>query len=177
MAIIATNQSTGDFEKCSTGLQQAVCVFVHDIGFQVGQWQGQEKIQHKVIVTWELAEKMKSGDPFAISKYYTLSLHEKSNLRKDLEGWRGKPFTEDELAGVDLEELRGVNCYLNISATDKDKRKVVSVAPLPKGVKPIKQVATEPSEKFNEWIARERAKAVNPAEATATPEGEKDLPF
>lgn len=177
MSIIATNQS-GDFEKAPTGLQQAVCVFVHDIGFQVGTWAGQEKIQHKIIITWELAEKMQNSERFTLSKWYTLSLHEKANLRKDLEGWRGKPFSEDELKGIDLEELKGANCFLNITATATDKRKVVAVAPLPKGTPQMKPISTQPSEKFAQWIAQERAKAVNPSVATTAPaEGESDLPF
>ena len=31
--------------------------------------------------------------PIAISEFYTLSLNEKANLRRDLVGWRGRSFT------------------------------------------------------------------------------------
>jgi len=37
-----------------------------------------------------------------ISKRYTMSLGEQSTLRKDLESWRGKKFTPEELQGFDL---------------------------------------------------------------------------
>lgn len=89
MPIVATNTGSGDFEKAPTGTQQAVCAFVFDIGLQRGEYQGKETILHKIIVCWESVETMTTGEfagkPFMLSKYYTLSLHEKANLRKDLE--------------------------------------------------------------------------------------------
>jgi hypothetical protein len=176
--IVASNQG-GDFEKAPTGLQQAVCVFVHDLGYQVGQWAGEEKIQRKVIITWELAEKQTNGERFTLSKFYTLSLHEKANLRKDLESWRGKPFSEDELKGVDLQELIGANCFLNVTPTDKDKRKISAIAPIPRGTVQIKPIITEPSENFQKWITGFRDKAVSPvAQTVHEPDDGKDgLPF
>ena len=83
-----------DFEKPPLGMIQAVCVWFHDIGTQRGEYMGEPKIRKQVIVTWELAEKMTTGEfagqPFLMSKYYTQSLDEKATLRKDLENWRGK---------------------------------------------------------------------------------------
>lgn len=185
MAIIATNTGGGDFEKAPTGTQQAVCTFVFDIGHQRGEYAGEEIIKHKIIVCWESIEKMTTGEyagkPFMLSKYYTLSLHEKSNLRKDLESWRGKTFTEDELNGFDVERLVGANCLLNVVATEKDKRKISAIMPLPKGMNPIKVQMTEPSDKIKQWIERERAKAVAPTSVDAgtasSPKDESDLPF
>ena len=49
-----------------------------------------------------------------ISKDYTLSMHEKSNLRKDLESWRGKGFTQTEAEMFDITKLLGLPCMLNI---------------------------------------------------------------
>src|SRR3990167_3685661 len=65
--------------------------------------EGKKFKQHQVVLAFEVAETADEG-PFAgnrmtISKFYTLSLSEKANLRKDLEGWRGKSFTESELEG------------------------------------------------------------------------------
>lgn len=164
MAVIATNESSGNYEKAPVGMQQAVCVFVNDIGNQPGEWQGKQLIRHQVIITWEIAEKMTQGEyegmPFMLSKFYTLSLAEKANLRKDLESWRGKQFTEDELRGFDLERLIGANCYLNVTSTDKDKRRISAITPLPKGVPLITPSTLTPSAKFMEWIEKERAKAV-----------------
>jgi hypothetical protein len=74
-----------------------------------------------------------------ISTEYTASLHEKSNLRKALVGWRSRDFTEDELAGFDLTSVLGKPCMLSV--IHKEKRmggsyaKVDSVMKVAKGMK------------------------------------------
>ena len=94
------------------------------------------KTQHKVNVIWEIGEKRDDGKPFRPRKRYTLSLHEKASLRKDLESWRGRPFTDSELEGFDLEALLGVplcsawstqpavsgNVYANVTAIMRPPR-------------------------------------------------------
>jgi hypothetical protein len=166
MPILAKDTGGGDFEKAPTGTQQAVCVFVFDIGWQKGEYAGVENILPKIIVCWESVEIMTTGEfagkPFMLSKYYTLSLHEKANLRKDLESWRGKAFTPEELDGFDVERLVGANCLLNVVATEKDKRKISAIMPLPKGMSQIKPTITDPTENIKKWIEKERAKAITP---------------
>jgi len=178
-----------DFERPPLGMIQAVCVFFHDIGTHRGEYMGEPNIRKQVILTWELAEKMTTGEfvgqPFLVSKYYTQSLSEKATLRKDLENWRGKAFTEEELQGFHLKNIVGANCYLNLTE-NKNKRVVISaITPLPKGVTTIKIVNPLPSEKFQAWIDRERAKsdemradapASHVSNGTDQPK-EDDLPF
>ena len=180
-----------EFEKPPLGMVQAVCVFVHNIGTQRGEYMGEPNIRKQVILTWELTEKMTTGEfagkPFLVSKYYTQSLGEKATLRKDLEGWRGKIFTEDELEGFHLKNVIGANCFLNLTE-NKNKRVVISsITPLPKGMTAIKISDPVPSEKFQEWINRERAKSEEmrtgqPASHVSnsnsgTSDKEDDLPF
>lgn len=185
MPIIAKRDNVS-FEQPTPGTVQAVCVFVHDIGNQPGEYQGKPNVAHKAIVAWELKQKMTQGEyagkPFMITRYYTVSLSEKSNLRKDLESWRGRAFTDDELDGFDIETIRGANCLLSIVATESGKRKVSGVMALPVGMEKMVPTITEPSEKYMEWINRERAKAVPdevPAQNVAVDaSGEReDLPF
>ena len=180
-----------NYEKCSTGLHQAVCVFVNDIGTQVGEYNGERKELPKVIVSWEIKETMKDGEfagkRFMLSKYYTKSLHEKANLTKDLENWRGKKFSQEELNGFDLDNLIGVNCYLNVIETEKGSRKISAILPLPKEIEKIKADQTEMSENFKKWIDGERAKSlemqpekahVDRSDNSFPPEPpEDDLPF
>jgi hypothetical protein len=153
-----------NYEKCSTGLQQAVCVFVNDIGTQVSEYQGKRKELPKVIISWELRETMKEGDfagkRFMMNKYYTKSLYEMASLTKDLESWRGKKFTQEELNGFDLDNLIGANCYLNIIATEKDTRRVSAVLPLPKEIERLMPEMTVMSEGMKNWIDAERAKSL-----------------
>lgn len=179
-----TARADSNFEKAPVGMQQAVCAFVHDIGTQVSEYQGKVITHKQVIISWELSEKMTQGEnqgkPFMVSKYYTLSLNEKSNLRKDLESWRGKAFTEQELEGFDLEKLIGANCFLNVTATESDKRKISAITPMARGMQPITPSSSTPSQKYMEWIERERAKSLEmkstPATNAAVNE-ESDLPF
>jgi hypothetical protein len=114
MPIIAKN--TGTFIPAPEGLHPAVCVDVVDLGLKDSPW-GQKR---KVRIVWEIAERMKDGKPFIASKQYTLSLHDKSSLHKDLRSWRGQPFTAEELEGFDLEKVLGVPCQILIVHQEKD---------------------------------------------------------
>ena len=85
-----------------------------------------------------------AGKPFGMVKVYTNSLAKNSHLRKDLESWRGKPFSEAEVeAGFDVEKLLGIDCQLNVIAGHKDpenQRFVGSVLPRVKNSEPMKIV-------------------------------------
>jgi len=73
-----------------------------------------------------------------IGKTYTVSLHENANLRGDLESWRGRPFTREELDGFDISKLLGVPCMVNVTHTDKNGKtyaNIAAVTPLPKALR------------------------------------------
>jgi len=97
------------------GLQPAVCTGIIDLGTQKVTFQGQEKQQRKIRILFELLdEKQADGRPFTISKKYTLSMSDRANLKADLEGWRGRPFTPDDFDKFDMRNLITVACTLNI---------------------------------------------------------------
>lgn len=183
MPIIAKNQS-GNFAPTPSGMQIACCALVEDIGLQPNM---NGDPVHKIIICWELAEKMTDGRPFMVSKEYMLSLNEKATLRKDLESWRGMGFKKEELDGFDVEVLKGKGCLLNIasvlSKSGKPYAKVMSVSPLMKGMIPP-EVKTD---KCPEWIAKKREDAMDmpvaqaqnaPAGAAAQAgEAEAEVPF
>ena len=114
MAVII--KGTGDFVPAPEGLHSAVCVDVVDLGQQETPW-GE---RHKVLLAWEIANLMEDGRPFIVRKRYTASLHEKSNLNKDLRAWRGQAFTPQDLAGFDIERVLGIPCQVLIQHTEKD---------------------------------------------------------
>lgn len=140
MAIIATGGSGTTFKPAPAGVHQGVCCDVVDMGLLEVTYAGQTKKQHKVRIVWQIEELMDDGKPYIAQKRYTLSLHEKSNLRLDLQSWRGRPFTDDELRGFDLEKLLGVNCLLGIVHVNKAGEtyaNVTAVMPLKKGMPQI----------------------------------------
>lgn len=123
------------------GLHLAVCVDVVDLGEETTPWKdnktGEQKIQHKCRIVWELDEQHPDFEgPHRVSQKYTVSLDQRANLRKDLERWRGKAFTDSELQGFDLEKLIGISAQLNIVHTDDGEwANVDTVLPAPRGTK------------------------------------------
>lgn len=112
MAIIAkASAGSGEsFTPAPVGLHRAICCDVVDLGMV----QGQYGTKHKVRIIWQTEALMPDGKPYLVDQRYTLSLDERSNLRRDLEAWRGKTFTLAEAAGFDLERLIGASCGLLI---------------------------------------------------------------
>lgn len=140
-----TDTGGGDFEQPPVGTHLARCVKIIDIGTQKGEYQGKATTRRQVIVGWELpTELMNEGDgagkPFTVSKFYSASLGEKANLRKDLENWRGRAFTEAELAGFDSANILGKPCMLSLTTNDKGKVRVTGVMAAPKGMEIPPQV-------------------------------------
>lgn len=139
LTVNAGNSGGGDFEQCPAGSFAARCYQIIDLGRQTFEWKGEVKQAPKVRITWELNEMMADGRPFSISKEYTNSIGDKANLRKDLEAWRGRPFTEKEKNGFSLENVLGAPCLLGVvHKPSKDGSKtyanVGSVMALPKGM-------------------------------------------
>ena len=174
--MLIAKDTTGDkFPKLplpEAGTTQAVCCAVWDLGLQKTTYMGDEKIQHKIIVAWEVTEKINApeseyhGKPYMLNKKYTLSLSEKANLRKDLESWRGLPFSEAELKnGFDLEKLYGVNCLVGIKhEPDRKDQSIVyanitAILPLTKSTEKITPLRArdEPPPK---WVIEKIAQAI-----------------
>lgn len=129
----------GDYEQPPVGTHIARCIKIIDIGTQKGEYQGKATSKRQVIVGWELPTELMTegehaGKPFNVSKFYTASLGEKANLRKDLENWRGRAFTDAELAGFDSANILGKPCMLSLTTNDKGKVRVTGVMAAPKGM-------------------------------------------
>lgn len=142
MALIAT-RSHSDFKRTPQGVHLGRCFRVIDLGTQKTTWQGKEKWSRKVLFSWELHGEDDAGEPLltdegkplSISSRYTLSLGDNAAMRSMLEGWRGRTFTDDELAGFDLKDVLGKWCMVNVTHTSKDGKtyeNVAGVTPVPK---------------------------------------------
>lgn len=122
MGLTAKDPGGSDnFEPVPAGAWQAVCIAVVDLGTQKNPLFNKEI--YKVLIMWEFPEHRiniaKEGEPdnfmpMVISKIYRLSLHQKANLRQDLEAWRQKPFSEEELQGFNLSKLLEVNANIQV---------------------------------------------------------------
>jgi hypothetical protein len=118
MPINVSNKTKSD--PVPAGTHHAVCYGIIAVGTQPS-----EKFtpRQKIIVCFEIPSEritIKDQDlPRGISKRYTLSLNEKSSLRKDLQSWRGKPFTQEELNGFDVSKVIGSNCLISVLHSDR----------------------------------------------------------
>jgi len=144
MTLIARKTNSTPIEA---GTYQAICYMVCDLGTQFNEFFGSKN--RKVLIGWEMPklriEIEREGVPMdlprVISKTYTLSLHEKSNLSKDLISWRGKSFTGEEAEEFDVHKVLGVNCLLTIINVEKNSNlyaNVSSVAKLMAGMTLLK---------------------------------------
>jgi|SRR5882724_4560854 len=135
---MVVREPESQFVPAPAGFHAAVCVDEVDMGLVPNRFDPAADPVYTVRLVWQIAEEMKDGKPYLIKKDYRASLHEKAALRKDLESWRGKPFTFNELVGFDLENIVGAPCMMNV--VHKTGRKggtfanIAAITPLHKGM-------------------------------------------
>jgi hypothetical protein len=144
--VLSTKGNGPSIPPLPEDMYDAVCVSLVDLGTQSFEFSGEVKVARKVLITWAIANETVTLDgepkPRIVSKEYTLSLNERANLRKDLEGWRGKPFeTVDTFA---LSAILGKSCRLLVGVGKDGKyNRVEAVKPkkvdtsMPDGMSPV----------------------------------------
>jgi hypothetical protein len=116
MSLIASRPRS-TYSAAPEGLHSACCCDVVDLGIVAGAYGSKRKVR----IVWQLDLLDEThGRRFDVARVYTLSLHERAALRKDLESWRGKRFTEQELDGFDLEKLLGAPAQVAITHSVAD---------------------------------------------------------
>lgn len=138
MSMIARNSGGVEIPKLEGGVYTAVSSAMIDIGLQTNE--KFDKTQRKFMMVWTiLNEQIEINGEMqdrVISKEYTFSLHEKSTLRKDLQAWRGKAFTDEELNGFDLLNVLNKACQLQIIQEERNGKSynnIAGIMSLPKG--------------------------------------------
>jgi len=134
----------GEYEKLEVGLYQGTCYQIVDMGTTEQEYEGQKSKKLRVQLTFEISKsldidgrensqdqareiKMSDGRPFAVSALYTASLFESAALRKHLVSWRGRQFTEEELAGFDIDKLLGCTANVEVGLTKGGNPKIVGL--------------------------------------------------
>lgn len=164
MAIYAENTTT-NYVPMAAGVYPARCYSMIQIGTVTETILGEEKTLHKVRLTFEFPTELKvfkeeNGEqPYVISKEFTLSMNEKASLRKFLESWRGKAFTEEQAKKFDITVLLGKECMINVihktSKNGNTYAEIGSVSPLPKGMicpEPISKQVVLSYDNFDEQV-------------------------
>lgn len=190
------------------GMHLARCYRIVDLGTQESTYLGQVKKLSKVMLQFEVHGEGEDGqpivtakgEPMSISKNFTLSLAEMATLRKDLQTWRGREFTADELRGFELKNVLGAWAMISvIKAMGNNGKEYTNIAAimsvpsaikkagLPKGHNDLKLFSIdepdmtlfdsfsnglkEKIQKSPEWQARGGSRAPAPAKAPAEGSG------
>lgn len=194
--IVAKGQDS-KFKPHPEGQFVAQCVDAINLGESVEQFPGKpEKLVPKCALVFRTGEKnLESGELIDMGQEFTVSMGEKANLRKTLESWRGKPYTEQQIdEGVPIHKLAGNWALITVaqkrSRNDRLYAFVQSVVGVPAAMR--NSLPTFPEYKRGEfWETRKKeyaeaaskfraAHAAPPSDEDEFPgavEGEDDLPF
>ena len=118
------------------GVYMAVCIGFIDLGEQYSDLF--KTHSNKGMYVWERPGETIEIDgeqkPRQLSKEFTISSSNKSNLRKFIESWNGKSYSDDEFLEFDLFDQIGKPCQLNVVLSEsKEYSNVDNLMPIPKG--------------------------------------------
>lgn len=148
-SLILKDTGNSNIPKLEPGTYPGICTGIIDLGMQYSKAFNKE--QHQVVLKFELpGEQVEINGKLEnrnVYETYTFSFNEKSNLRKMLQSWRGKAFSEEELQGFDLEKVLGLPCFISIinetSTSGNSFSKIAGISKPPKGF-PVLQGNNEP---------------------------------
>lgn len=118
------------------GVYMAVCIGFIDLGEQYSEMF--KSHSNKGMYVWELPGETIEIDgeqkPRQLSKEFTISSSSKSNLRKFIESWNSKSYSDDEFLDFDLFDQIGKPCQINVVLNEtKEYSNVDNIMPIPRG--------------------------------------------
>lgn len=148
MSLVVSDRSGASIPPLNNGVYLAICSALIDVGKQYSEQY--KKANPKIMIQWTIiGEDFElNGEliPRKIHKEYTATLSEKGNLRKALEAWRGKAFTDDELDGFNTVNVLNVPCQLQLITKERvgknSYNEIAGIMALPKGQK-VEKLAEE----------------------------------
>ena len=119
------------------GVYMAICIGCIDLGTQYNETF--KNHSNKCLYIFELIGETIEVDgemkPRQLSKEFAISSSSKSNLRKFIESWNGKNYTDDDFMELDLFDQIGKSCQINVVLNDtKEYANIDNLMPLPRGV-------------------------------------------
>lgn len=118
------------------GVYMAVCIGFIDCGEQYSE--KFKSYSSKGMYVWELIGETIEVDgeqkPRQLSKEFTISGSSKSNLRKFIESWNSKTYSDDDFMEFDLFDQIGKPCQINVVLNEtKEYSNVDNIMPIPRG--------------------------------------------
>lgn len=133
--ILKQTKSGPNITPLEPGSYAAICIGLIDLGLQDNP--KFSKQSNKIMILFELPDetlKFQDGSevPRVLSKEFTMSMDEKSNLRKTLTTWRGRDFSEEEFKAFDLHKIVGAPAMVTTSLNAKQYAEIKGVSKAPK---------------------------------------------
>jgi hypothetical protein len=129
---VTTEQN--DFALCPAGQHPARCVDVVYRGEFPNQFKPgttQKKISIHLMLDTQDDDgrdvRRSDGKRFILSAWFTKSMHEKANLRKTLEGWRGRAFDDSAAESFNLNDLINAPALVNVKHVKNKKGDEIAV--------------------------------------------------
>jgi len=146
-------KGSGSGFEIPDGSYGAVCIMVIDCGMQESNWDGNTTFKRQIYVRFELPEVTipdgeYAGKSAGIGQRYTFSMHKKSNLRRDLQTWRGRPFTDAEAEGFDILSIVGRSCTLQVFMNEKGYNNINLITPYSGSLAASEPILTFDTEDF-----------------------------
>lgn len=161
---------------CPAGPMSVVCVDGVSLGMTVEQFENNPpRLVSKYALIYQTADfNPETGRRFELSREFTVSMHAMSGLRKWLEAWRNKKYTDEEARNVPLHKVVG-QCGMALvehktSAAGNEYAKLASIMPLPKSMPPIQ---AENYERAPFWEDRKKEYAAKAEAFLAMQEAQK----
>ena len=132
----------GNRQICPEGMHIARCYQIIDLGTteQGGNFPGKKrKVQFLFETPLETAvfNEEYGEQPYYVRAMYTLSMHEKAILRRDVMSWIGRSMTDKEAQSFNIFNLLGKPCMVNVVHATKGENtyaNIKAITPLPKGM-------------------------------------------
>ena len=173
--------ATPSYKLPTPGSIQGVLAEVVDLGIVTTEWKGEKRQVHRCMLTFEINETIERDghdQRMIVSRTFTASLNEKAALRHFLEGWRGKTFSDEELAGFDLEKLVGINAILSLVHNTSDNKtycNIDSAAALLKGMEKLS--LSDDYLPYAERLAKRNAVAASATASAGHVDDDDPVPF
>jgi hypothetical protein len=127
---VTAKNSDAKFKSHPEGQFVGQCVDCIDMGEVVQDFPDKPKyLAQKCALVFRTGEKNdETGEFIDVVGEFTVSMGENANLRKFLEQWRGRPYTQDQVdEGVPLDKLVGNWALLTISQKPSKKGRMYAV--------------------------------------------------
>lgn len=113
--MVQSNKSDSKFKLVPVGNHLGRCYRIIDLGTQTSVIKGETSIQKEIEISWEVHGNDDNGNPLTtsdgrplvIDRRFSRTWYENSALRKMLQSWRNKPWTNKEAEGFDLKNILG----------------------------------------------------------------------